>query len=95
MNKLFKWSDKKSEWLKKNRSASFEEMVNAIANNLLDVRQNQSKNHHNQKVFIVVFKEYTWVIPFEESETEITLKTAFPDRRLLKEFGIENKTDKN
>ena len=92
MEKKFAWDDEKNEWLKKNRDLSFEEVVVEIGRNLLDVRENKSKKHQDQKVFILLIDNYTWVVPFEESENEIRLVTAFPDRRLLKEFLDENET---
>lgn len=77
--------------MKDNRGVSFEDVVNAIAGNLLDVKKNISKNHHDQMVFIISIDNYPWVVPFRETENEIILITAFPDRRFLKEFGFENK----
>mgnify|MGYP001566010344 CR=1 FL=1 len=89
MGKPFTWNQQKNEWLKKNRGISFEEVVDRLATDLLDVRQNTSKRHPLQLVFIVKITNYIWVVPFEESETEIQLKIAFPDRRLAKEFKLE------
>lgn len=86
----FRWSDRKNEWLKKNRGVSFEDVVEAIGHRLLDVRENKSLKHHGQKIFIVDIENYPWVIPFRETKAEIYLMTAFPDRRLKEEFGYEN-----
>ena len=89
MVKPFTWNPQKNEWLKNNRGISFEQIVSTLATDLLSVRQNTSKRHPAQLVFIIKIKEYAWVVPFKESETEIQLKTAFPDRRLAKEFELE------
>ena len=89
MDKPFTWDPKKNEWLKETRGISFEDVVDKISTDLLDVRQNTSKGHLHQLVFIININNYPWVVPFEESEREIRLKTAFPDRRLTKEFNFE------
>ena len=90
MIKRFRWSGKKEEWLKKNRGISFEEVMGAIAERLLDVRVNRSLRHQDQKIFIVDIRYYPWVIPFRETKDEIFLITAFPDRKLKEEFGYED-----
>jgi len=86
VNKVFRWKEQKNAWLKRTRGISFEEVVEAISLTLLDVRANKSVNHPQQKVFIVRINGYPWVVPFKETEKDIELITAFPDRRLVKEF---------
>lgn len=88
--KQFGWSDRKNQWLIKHRGISFEEIVEAISERLLDVRENKSLRHPRQKIFIVDIEQYPWVVPFRETKAEIFLITAFPDRRLKEEFGYEN-----
>ncbi|MBL6990275.1 MAG: toxin [Bacteriovoracaceae bacterium] len=89
MGKQFLWQKAKDQWLLKKRGISFEDVLEGIANNLLDVRENTSKHHGDQMVFIINFNNYPWVVPFKETEKAIILLTAFPDRRLTKEFGFE------
>lgn len=88
MEKSFSWSESKNAWLKRERGVGFEEIVEAIAEDLLDVRENSSRGHRNQRVFIVRIGNYPWVVPFQETEREIVLITAFPDRRLKTEFDF-------
>ena len=89
--KTFNWDPEKNEWLKTRRGVSFEEIVDAIrAGALLATRQNPSTLHPGQRVFIVRFDSYVWSVPFVESETEVFLKTAFPDRDFNKEYADEN-----
>ena len=76
--------------MKKNRGISFEDVMKAVAKKLLDVRQNKNFKHGIQKVFIVDIRNYPWVVPFYETEEEIFLITAFPDRKLKEEFGYED-----
>ena len=88
--KLFRWSIRKNQWLRKHRGISFEEVVEAISKRLLDVRESKSLKHPRQNIFIVDIEQYPWVVPFREVKEEIFLITAFPDRRLKEEFGYEN-----
>ena len=89
MAKRFQWSDRKNAWLRKNRGISFEEVSEAIAYKLLDVRMNKSSQHCGQKIFIVDIENYPWVVPFHETKEKIFLITAFQDRKLKEEFGYE------
>ena len=85
--KKFTWSEKKNKWLKKHRNISFEEVLERIADHILDVKGNIK--HKDQKLFIIDIHNYPWVVPFKETKDEIFLITAFPDRRLKEEFGYE------
>lgn len=88
--KRFRWSKTKNEWLKKHRGISFEKVVETIGHKLLDVRENKSSKHQKQMIFVVEIQGYPWVVPFAETEEEIFLMTAFPDRQLKEEFGYED-----
>jgi uncharacterized DUF497 family protein len=92
MGKKFRWSKRKNHFLRTERGISFEEIVEAMAQGrLLDVRENKSRNHRGQRIFIVDVHDYPWVVPFDETETEIILKTAFPNRKLKNEFEDDEK----
>jgi uncharacterized DUF497 family protein len=86
INKTFKWSEDKDEWLKSERGISFTEIEEAIAERLLDVRENRSRDHWHQRVFIVEVHDYPWVVLFEETDDAIILKTAYPNRKLKDEL---------
>ena len=74
------------------RNISFEDIIECIRNNkLLDVLINpNSERYSKQKLFIVEFDNYAYVVPFVETEKEIFLKTIFPSRKFTK-FYIEKK----
>ncbi|MCH7479176.1 MAG: toxin [SAR324 cluster bacterium] len=94
MSKRFSWSERKNRVLKEKRGISFERIVEEIPGALLDVRENPSGKHPNQRIFILNIENYPWVVPFEETAEAIFLITAFPDRRLKREFDLESQIDK-
>ena len=63
-------------------------MVNAINNgDLLDVIEHYNKNKYpNQLIFIVKLRNYVYIIPFVENETDIFLKTIIPSRKMKKKY---------
>jgi len=80
------WSHEKNEVLKKTRGISFEEIVFCIENELMfDIIEhpNQEK-YKGQKIYVVPFSDYVYLVPFVESEYEIYLKTIYPSRKYTK-----------
>lgn len=86
--KQFRWNEEKNSFLKEERSVSFEDVVNAINNgDLLDVIEHYNKNKYpNQLIFIVKLRNYVYIIPFVENESEIFLKTIIPSRKMKKKY---------
>jgi hypothetical protein len=80
--KPWRWSEEKNAWLKEVRGLCFEEVVMAIANgDLIDIVENASSAHSDQRCFVVLLDDYPHVVPFVESRDQIFLKTIFPSRR--------------
>jgi hypothetical protein len=86
--KYFNWSTKKNEILKRKRNLSFEEIVYLIeSGQILSVEKNPARP--GQKIYILEIDNYAVVVPFVETEDEISLKTAFPSRKYSKRFGLK------
>ena len=84
LNKRYLWNKEKNSFLKRVRNISFEQAISWIEGGfLLDIKKNK-KDYPKQLVFIVDIKNYVYMIPFLESETEIFLKTIIPTRKLTK-----------
>ena len=82
------WNTEKNEILKLERGLSFEEIALLIESGLiLSVEENT--RHPNQKIYILEIDNYAIVVPFVENEDEIFLKTAFPNRKYSKRFGLK------
>ena len=81
--KYFTWDPGKNEKLRAERGISFEEIVYHIEKgDVLDILEhpNQEK-YEGQRVFIVRAGDYAYLVPFIETENEVTLKTIIPSRK--------------
>jgi len=77
--KEIRWSQLKSERLKKTRGVSFEEI---IASKLIDICRHP--HNENQKILVYKYKSYLWAVPFVVDGDTIFLKTIYPSRKLMK-----------
>lgn len=82
----FNWNDAKNQQLKAERNVSFEEIGEAIkSGGLLDITKHPNQERYpNQKIFVVSFNDYVYIVPFVESEEAIFLKTIIPSRKMKK-----------
>ncbi len=81
------WDEGKNKTLKLERNLSFEIFADLILDKkYLDILENPARK--DQMIFIVEYKEYTYVVPFIiDDEDNIVLKTVFPSRKFHKIFG--------
>jgi len=86
--KRFRWNLEKNDKLKQERNIRFKNVVKAINNGyLLDVIKHYNPGKYpNQLIFVVKVKNYVYIIPFVENESEIFLKTIIPSRKLKKKY---------
>lgn len=87
--KLYRWSEKKNEYLKQSRGISFEEVVLALeSGGLLDVLTHPNpKRYPNQKLLVVAVMEYVYLVPHVEGPDHIFLKTVIPSRKATRDYG--------
>ena len=96
--KPFHWSASKNEWLKQQRGVCFEQIVVAIdSGGLLDLlaHPNPAK-YPGQRVMVVEFGSYVYLVPLVEAEAHYFLKTIIPSRKATRDFlhgGKRNETD--
>jgi len=86
--KTFRWSAEKNDRLRVARGVSFESIVVAIeSGGLLDVlaHPNQAK-YPRQRVLVVVFDNYAYLVPFVEEEDHYFLKTIIPSRKATRDY---------
>ena len=77
-------------------SFGFEDFVLAIEEGrVLDIVQNPSSQHRDQKMFVLNINSYAYCVPFIETETGIFLKTLFPSRKYTSIYlaGQNDETD--
>ena len=86
--KKFLWSNEKDKLLQAERSISFAEVAEAIAQGrVLDVIEHPNQEKYpGQRVFILEINEYAWLVPFVEDETELFFKTIIPSRKATRKY---------
>ena len=91
--KYFDWNQDKNEWLIRERGISFEAIGVAVEEGgILDIVEHSNKRRYpNQRVFIVKFQEYAYLVPFVEDEEKVFLKTIIPSRKATEKYITSNK----
>jgi hypothetical protein len=56
-------------------------------------RASKSGENEGQRIFIVHIRDYAWLVPFVETETEIFLKTIIPSRKATAQYLRGGKSD--
>lgn len=92
--KLYNWNREKNEWLRKNRSICFEDILFYIENNFLidDIEHPNQKTYAGQRMLVLNIEDYIYLVPYVESEDEIFLKTIIPSRKATKNY-LEKKDE--
>ncbi|MCH9852943.1 MAG: toxin [Alphaproteobacteria bacterium] len=85
MRKIIRWNAEKSLQLRRlyeRGNIGFEECASLIeAGKILDVIDNPSQHHSEQKVFVLEIDNYAYLVPYVENDEEIFLKTLYPCRK--------------
>lgn len=86
--KYFDWDKEKNERLKSERDICFEDIVNILEEKkFLDLVDHPNRNKYpNQKMFVIVWDEYVYIIPFVEDKDKYFLKTIIPSRKATKQY---------
>lgn len=86
--KPFRWGVEKNESLKSVRGVSFESIVVAVeSEGLLDIVEHPHKaKYPNQKILVVSFDGYVYLVPFVEEEDHFFLKTVIPSRKATRDY---------
>ena len=89
------WDEKKNERLIADRDISFEEIAELILQKkYMTILEHPSRR--GQMIFLVPFKDYTYVVPFVIDRNEnIVLKTVFPSRKYHKLYGVKSHENKS
>jgi len=83
----------KNIYLKTERGIGFEDIQAAIEEGkiLADIDHPLRSRYTNQKVFIIEFSGYAYVVPYVEDDKKIFLKTIYPSRKMTKKYLRERK----
>ena len=93
--KLFRWSPEKNDALKAARGLSFEGITVAVeSGGLLDILDHPNKvRYPNQRVLVVTFDNYAYLVPFVEESDHYFLKTIIPSRKATREYLKQGDSD--
>lgn len=93
--KPFRWSAEKNEMLKLTRGVSFESIVVAVeSDGLLDIVEHPNvMKYPNQRVLVVSFDGYVYLVPFVEEADYFFLKTVIPSRKATRDYLQQGEPD--
>ena len=93
--KPFRWGEEKNESLKSVRGVAFEKVVVAVeAGGLLDILEHPNKlKYPKQKVLVVSFDSYVYLVPFIEETDHYFLKTIIPSRKATRDYLKQGEPD--
>lgn len=77
----FRWDPIKSDWLKRIRGVSFEEVLRGKHLVIED-----HPKRPGQKLMLFELDGYIWVVPCVRSGDDLFLKTMFPSRKFTKRW---------
>ncbi|HEY9583052.1 MAG TPA: toxin [Candidatus Paceibacterota bacterium] len=92
IRKHIDWDPAKNIWLKKVRYICFDDILPVLQEEGYDAilpHPNQ-KRYPNQKIYVLTFANYVYLVPFVEDEDKIFLKTIFPSRKANKIYSSKN-----
>lgn len=86
--KPFRWGPEKNAELLAARGVSFEQVVVAVeGGGLLDVLAHPNpKRYPNQRVMVITWDEYVYLVPFVEQDDHYFLKTVIPSRKATRDY---------
>jgi uncharacterized DUF497 family protein len=86
--KPFRWNAEKNQIIAAERGVNFEQMTIAIEDGgILDILQHPNvEKYPNQKIFVVEFNDYVYMIPFVEEDDCYFLKTVIPSRKATRDY---------
>ncbi|MFO1180321.1 BrnT family toxin [Ottowia sp.] len=86
--KPLRWNAEKNNLLKRERGVSFENIVVAIeGGGLLDVLAHPNRQRYpGQKILVVSYGDYVYLVPFVEEDQALFLKTIIPSRKATRDY---------
>ena len=88
----FVWSHGKNALLMAERGLCFEAVVAAVeADGLLDVLEHPNQSRYpGQRVLVVCLNAYAYLVPYEETDSGLFLKTIMPSRKATRQYLAES-----
>lgn len=84
------WNEEKNALLKahSDRAVCFEDIVSAIESGGLldDIEHLNDSKYPHQRLYIVLFNNYVYCVPYVVDGDNIFLKTIYPSRKLTRKY---------
>jgi len=79
----FRFSEDKNRQLSETRGITFEDVIEAIAENgvIAEFENPNQRNYPGQRIMVVEINDYPHCVPFSIDGETIDLKTVYPSRR--------------
>jgi len=84
--KYYTWDEAKNKKLMAERNISFEIMVECIKQKLILATIRNHPPFEHQSVFLILYEEYVYKVPFVEDEEKVFLKTIYRSRSDTKRY---------
>lgn len=86
--KAFRWNPDNNDTLRRERGISFQSIVVAIeAKGLLDILTHPIQEMYpHQRVLVLAFEGYAYLVPCVEENDYIFLKTVIPSRKATRDY---------
>ena len=93
--KSINWNTEKSMVLKASRGICFEDVVFHIERGdiLDDYLHPNQQEYPEQRIMVIAFNNYAYLVPYVENEEELFLKTIIPSRKATRRYLGEKYED--
>ena len=84
----YDWDPEKNEWLKKERSISFEQIIFHLSQgDVWMIADHPDQNTYpGQRIYFVIVEEYIYLVPHVIEQEYIFLKTIIPSRKATRDY---------
>ena len=85
----YEWNPEKNEWLKRERSISFEQIVFHLSQGDIWKTSDHTdrKKYPNQKIYFVNVDGYIYLVPHIIENDYVFLKTIIPSRKATRDYN--------
>ena len=82
------WDQEKSDELLLTRGVSFDDLAPLIMTGALldDLPHHNQQRYPNQRVFVVPFRGYAYLVPYVPNPNGAFLKTLYPSRKATRDY---------
>lgn len=87
------WNAAKNALLKVERGVCSEDVVfHIMAGDVLDTIDHPNQDRYpSQRIHVIAIEDYVYLVPFVESDDEVSLKTIIPSRKATRNYRGGNR----